>query len=278
MEEDGLEAVLQKAWEAGRAAWPSLAIAPEAFMRHLAQRMPAGAPLVASLGSMEVQDLYLACGCLQGDPTALAEFERHFLSQVSAYLARGDALPGFTDEVKQLLRVHLFVPGQETLPRIAAYTGRGPLGAWLRVTAVRSAINLRNAGKSRGTADRIDAMLAEVVSPDPELALLKMRHGREFRAAFEAALETLSDREGTIIQLYFLRGMTAAQIASLYDVTWRTVQRWVAAIQEKILAETRRHLASQLSISVRELDALMRVMQSQLSSTIARFFDKDPPR
>jgi RNA polymerase sigma-70 factor (ECF subfamily) len=275
-DDPALEALLAELWERARRAWPGIALEPAAFMRHLAERLPDGEAWREALAATHVEDLYLACACAAGDGAALAALERDFIARVSAYLARPDALPGFTEELKQHLRVHLLVPKDGLLPRIASYSGRGPLGGWLRMATVRAAINLQTAAQRTSAAEALPAELADAVAPDPDVAFLKLRHGAAFKAAFEAALETLTPREGTIIQLYFLRGMTAESIGRVYGVGLRAVQRWVLQIREKILARTRRELASRLAVSTRELEALMRLLQSQLSSTITRFFEDKP--
>src|SRR5215813_8887909 len=54
--------------------WPNVTIAEDEFVRAIAGRLAADAP-ARSLGAMQTDDLYLACGCATGDPGALAGFE-----------------------------------------------------------------------------------------------------------------------------------------------------------------------------------------------------------
>ena len=56
-------------------------------------------------------------------------------------MARIDSSSQFVDEVKQGLRERLLVGPP---PRIAEYSGSGPLGGWLRVVSVRLAITFND--------------------------------------------------------------------------------------------------------------------------------------
>ncbi|HEX8437141.1 MAG TPA: RNA polymerase subunit sigma-70, partial [Archangium sp.] len=112
---EGLEALLGKHLEAGRAAWPSVPLEPEAFMRHLARHLPPEDTLSDALHQLHGADLYLACACAAGDSQALLAFERHVLQKVPSRLGQ---LAGSTvDEVLQVLRQRLLLGRGDTLPR-----------------------------------------------------------------------------------------------------------------------------------------------------------------
>src|SRR5204863_54439 len=108
-------------------------------------------------------------------------------------LARIDANPAFVDEIRQRLRTKLFVPEAGETPKIADYTGRGPLGAWVRVAAMRTALNLR-----RGVVPESVSAFEDVASPVPandlELELIKGRYAPALRDAFRQALHELPER------------------------------------------------------------------------------------
>ena len=108
----------------------------------------------------------------------------NFMPALSDYLGRSEALTSFGDDVKQRVRERLFVPREGVLPRIASYTGRGPLAGWLRILATRTAIDARRA-QQRAAGHASDDGLCRVAaaSPDPELGYLKGRYAREFGEA-----------------------------------------------------------------------------------------------
>jgi RNA polymerase sigma-70 factor (ECF subfamily) len=267
-----LEETLRGLVEAARRAWPALDLPPETFVRHLAERLPAdpeGDPL-AVVAATHAADLYLACACARGDELAIAEFDRTFIAQISKYLSRADALPAVADEVKQTLRASLLVGNGEILPRIAGYSGRGPLGAWLRVTATRAALRLRDTERARNPANAGDAAVFPARG-DPEIDYLRTHYAEDFRGAFEATLASLSPREGSLLRLHFLDGMTIEAIGALYRVSGRTVKRWLARTRRRILDETHRRLAERLRISASDLDALIGLLRSRLDVSIVRF-------
>jgi hypothetical protein len=131
---------LDAALEAARAAWPSLAITDERFLRHLARSLGAtddpGPLLPAQLHSA---DLFLACACAEGDPRALVAFESRYGPEIDAALARVRVRPEMRDDVAQGVRTVLFVGGGDAPGKIAEYRGRGELRWWVRATVLRAA-------------------------------------------------------------------------------------------------------------------------------------------
>src|SRR5262245_6981403 len=77
-----LESGLAAAWEAGRAAWPQVALPAEPFVQHIAERLPAGADPMQVLRDLHAADLFLACACCRRDPSALELFETAVVASV----------------------------------------------------------------------------------------------------------------------------------------------------------------------------------------------------
>jgi len=271
-----LEATLQALLDTARARWPGFAdaVPDEDFLDYLADRLPTDGDVVAALSATHAADVYLACACVRAHAPALQAFDQHFISAVSSYLSRGDALPGIADEIKQTLRERLLMTEGRPLPRIANYSGRGPLGAWLRVIAAREALLLHASAKP--DAAGIEPPLDLAAPSDPELTFLKTHYKDDLRAAFESTLAALAPREGAILRLYYLEGMTAQSIGALYDASARTVQRWIVDMRERILAETHRRLGERLDLPKAELGSLVGLLQSQLEVSIWRFLEHTP--
>jgi RNA polymerase sigma-70 factor (ECF subfamily) len=266
-----LEEQLALAFQKGRAAWPSVAVVARAFIAHLARHVGGARDPVQALATIHVTDLYLACGCAQGDAAALRAFEDHFLGQATRLLMRVDSLPSFSEEVRQRVRERIFVAGPDALPRIATYSGRGPLAAWVRMATTRQAINLRQAQHGqRPAAEPLDAEGDSVLETDPELEYLKAKYGPQIRAAFVTTLAELSTREAAIVRLFFLEGMSADAIGRSFQVSARTVQRWLSQCREEILLRTRQQLKAQLKSDTGEVNSLMRVVGQDIDTTIAR--------
>ena len=165
-----MEAALRRAWEKGRAAWPKVELDEEVFAAHVLSKLApdAGAEEVDRL---DAAGLYLACACARGVPSALAELDLHVLAKVPEFLARIQGSSALPDEVRQILRERLLVGAGGEPPRIATYSGEGPLAAWVRVAAVRTALNLlekmdERLGHDSRAIERADA----ATTPEQEVA------------------------------------------------------------------------------------------------------------
>jgi RNA polymerase sigma-70 factor (ECF subfamily) len=240
-----------EAWQSVRAAWPALSVERAAFARYAEARQPRDENLA---------DLYLACACATGEARALSLFEQRFMPEVASYLRR--ATPALVDEVRQALRERLFVGASA---RISAYTGRGPLGAWLRTVAARLAVDLRASQPARATAEALST------TPDPELDYLKARYQPVFREALQAALAGLSVAERNMLRLHFLDGLTATQIAALERVAVSTVTRALERTRRRIVDETKRHFAARLALPRGESQSVLRLVRSHLDVSIRKF-------
>ncbi|MCE9668521.1 sigma-70 family RNA polymerase sigma factor [Myxococcus stipitatus] len=261
-----LESVLD-AWVAeGREAWPDVALPDEDFLTHVARRLEPG----MDLASLPAADLYLACACALGLPSAHAALERHVLPGVAPAVARVRGGGVDAAEVLQQLRQRLLVPeGAGRLPRIAEYQGAGPLAGWLRAAAVRTALNLQRSEGRRARVEE-DAEVGGLTGGglDVELDYLRQRHREDFRAALSDALAALSSRERTVLRLHVVEGLSLERIGAMYQTHKSTVSRWVAHARERVLVGARERLAERLQLSSDELHSLMRAVRSQLDLSL----------
>lgn len=214
-------------------------------------------------------DLALARACAEGDKRALAAFERKYLSKVPTYVARIDRSEAFADEVCQRLREKLFVRSGGRPGKIAEYTGRGPLAAWLRVAAVRTALNLK---RSSTTGEGGDGKELGAATGDPEIDYLRARYRKELNEAFRATLEDLPSDERTVLRMCHLDGLSVDEIAVAYRVHRTTAARWLATSREKILKETRRRLAAR--VGKQNLDSVLALVKSDLEVTLTRLLSR----
>jgi RNA polymerase sigma-70 factor (ECF subfamily) len=249
---------IREAFDRGRAAWAGVVVDAQVFAAHVG-RFEEEAELHP--------DLYLACACAHGDGAALALFDRSILSEVGGYVRRIDASPELADEVRQVLRERLLVGIGGAPPRIADYSGRGPLGAWVRVSAVRVAIDLR---RKRSTEPLAAASSEPVTNQlDPEAALLLARYQGEYQTALREALATLSAKERNLLRMHFVDGMTVDRVGTVYRVHRATAARWIQAIRERLLDETYRRLGERLRLSPAEFASLTAIVQSQLRVSLS---------
>lgn len=247
--------------EAGR-AFPGIALDMAAFSAYLGEKVGSIDELGSSLEKIHVTDLYLAWACAEGDPAALAIFDREQLARVRT-LARGSD----PAELEQLVRVRLLIADAGGMARIRQYSGRGPLAAWLRMVATRLAIDLTRAARP-GPVLPEHAEHGNFI--DPEMDYLKARYAAAFHAALERALTSLSAKERALLKLCYIEDATPAAIARMYDVSARTAQRWLLDARQRVLEQTRQELTSTLSLRPAELDSLFDVMKSRMQVTLRR--------
>jgi RNA polymerase sigma-70 factor (ECF subfamily) len=233
------------------------------FAAELGGRFTEGAESGAAVPSHAVEDLFVAWATARAIPEAVARFERDYLAPACSSVRSTDAA-----ELAQLVRVRLLVADGQERPRLSRYAGKGPLLAWVRMTASRVAIDL---ARKLGTERRAAEELSHASTPfDPELDYLKARYAEPFRNALERALRSLSERDATLIKLSYLDDISPSAMARTYGVSTRTVQRWIVDARAAVLEGARRILADELHVDPAELDGLMRLAQSQLKVTLER--------
>jgi RNA polymerase sigma-70 factor (ECF subfamily) len=239
------------------------------FARYLAARLPAQ-PSPADLTAVHGEDLYLACACATGVPGALEAFDRQFLGgELERALARITSSAPVLEEVRQQLRVKLFV-GESGPGKIVDYSGRGPLAGWVRVAAVRTALNLvTRQAPDTPSGDEEEPLLGVA---DPETEYLKTQHRAEFEQAFRAALSTLSIEQRQLLRLHYVDGLTLGQIGRLRQVHESTISRRLLAARDQLLAETRRALSAELHLGQAEVDSLMGRVMSRADVTLSTLF------
>ena len=240
-------------------------------VHRLRGRAPARDSPAPALAKVDAEGLYLACACASGIDEALAAFDRRYASEArAALLSRGEGAAA-TDDAMQVLRERLFVaatPGGAG--KISEYSGRGPLSAWVRMAAVRIALNQRRGRPRDASAEQ--TRLAQFVSPadDLELGYVKARHSRAFAQAFAEAFSSLSERQRNVLRLHAVEGLGAEKIARAFRVHAASVRRWIADSRQLLLEQTRLHLARQLRLTPSELDSLIGALQSQLDVSIRK--------
>jgi RNA polymerase sigma-70 factor (ECF subfamily) len=259
-----LEGELRAFWAAARAAWPGVVIDAAAFMQFLAERSGEGLP-----SSERAGDLYIACACSLGEPSALDAFHRHYRGVVARAISRTDSSEAFLDDVLQALALKLLVRAGDAAAGIVQYRGRSTLRAWLATAAARTALNLRRA-KAEQPHEEVRSGIAALESrADPELLLLKARYKSEFEASIRAALGAIAPEQRTLLLLQIVDGLTLPELAATQRVSRATVARRLAAAREALFEETRRELPRRLRLTASEYESVLALIRSQLEISLA---------
>jgi RNA polymerase sigma-70 factor (ECF subfamily) len=243
-------------------AYPKVALTREAFASHLAR---SDAPPAS------FDDLFLACAASHGDAAAIAELEAMHLPALRRVLVGSGPRSIDADDLVQGLRERLFsaVAGA---PKVAEYSGRAPLGAWLRVVAARFAVS---AGRKRGelpTAEALDQLPAEGKGADPELAYLRAKYKDVFQAAFRDAARTLAPEDRNVLRYYYSEGLTIDQIGSIYRLHRVTASRRVRRARATLLEATRAELMRSHFESASELHSVLRAVESEVALSLHTLF------
>ncbi|MFY0566052.1 sigma factor-like helix-turn-helix DNA-binding protein [Archangium lansingense] len=268
---EGLETLLRGLLEAGKAAWPTVTLAPETFVRHLARHLP-GDGSAEVLRQLHGADLYLACACAMGERQALLAFEQHVLQKVPARL--GQIPESTADEVLQVMRQRLLLGRGDTPPKIADYSGRGPLLAWVRIIGVRIVGELASQDGRQELFNEPPETLARMLAPDdPERELLKADSRQALVTALRTALAAMPERERAMLRLHHIHGLTMDRLATMYGEPRSSVARRVMQARERLLKLTRGELASRLKLEGVELESLLGLVRSRLDLSLNRLMD-----
>jgi RNA polymerase sigma-70 factor, ECF subfamily len=272
---EDLERALAALVARGRAAWPGFLVDDASFAAHVAARWTDAVVTPAALDAGEAADLYLACACTRGERAALTAFDATHRKLIRDAVRRINARPQVVDDATHLVIDRLLVAAPGEPPRIAQDTGRSPLAAFVRVVAVRIALDVVRSER----ADRIgDDALADIGDDrdDPELQYLKQLYKDQFRVAFAAALSRLSARERALLRYQVVDDLSVDQIAALLGRPRSTVGRHLVEARNELIAETRAELRRQLRIERNELSSVLRLVQSSVDVSVRRLLGEGP--
>jgi RNA polymerase sigma-70 factor (ECF subfamily) len=226
--------------------------------------------LAEAVDQLVIEDLYLAFACSRGDGKALLRFQEHVTQEIRAANTKLGVPPDRADDLQQRLWQKLLVAAGGR-PRVLDFSGRGRLRHWVRVAAVRVALDELRSMKPRREVLRDEELLG-AASPDhdPEMQLLKQMYGHEFRQAFEASVRNLEPEDRNVLRSYYVARLTIDEIAAAFGIHRATAARRVARARSTLLAGTRRELGERLRLSTAELKSVMRLIQSQLHVSVGR--------
>jgi RNA polymerase sigma-70 factor len=265
-----LAGALAAFYREGRAAWPALPpLSPADLVSRLAFHLPPESDPVAHVRSLVAPDFYLACACLLALPGAIETFDAELLARVPSFIAHIDRSPDFADEIRQTLRQRLLVATDERQPRIADYSGRGALATWVRVSAVRIALNHRADPYQARRIDDQAVFDKLAVSASADAELLRARHAGALTDALKHAMAALTSEQRIILRMYFAAGQSTDRIAAALRVNRSTAARRLVAARQAVFAETRRLLQERLPVDTEEFASLALALHDQLNISLS---------
>jgi RNA polymerase sigma-70 factor (ECF subfamily) len=263
-----LGAVLAAACARGRAAFPYVALDDQTFVRYLARAINKDDRTASTIPALPLEDLYLACACLEGGEKAAVAFATRYGDTIRDSIGR--IVAGMeAEDIQEQLVLALLVGSESAPPTIGSYSGRARLDRWVGVAARRAALTWLRRNQAEMRARR--AAAAEPSSVDgasPETAYMKERYRGEFERALTEALGRLPERDRVLLRLYLVNGVTVDRIATMFKVGQATVSRWLASARSILLDDIKEALRSRLGTSSDELASLARMVASRLDVTL----------
>jgi RNA polymerase sigma-70 factor (ECF subfamily) len=252
---------VRSAWDQGRLALPKVRLAEDAFARGLDALGVAPADLQERPG-----DLFLAVACLGGDNAALAEFDRSFVASIPRHVASFRLGAAQLADLQQDLRVRLLAGDR---PRLATYSGRASLAAWMRVIAIRVALDMAAArDRPQSEVPSLEDLVASYSSPDVRVARESLRP--KLQEALRESFATLSPQERTLLRLHFIDGLNIDAIGRVFRVHRSTVGRWLVTVRSQIFEHVRKELSLDFKPTASEVRSIFRLVKSDLRLSIDR--------
>ena len=267
------EEAAQVMFAEARARQPELTAPFEPFRSRLAVLLAEGLEVSAE----RADDLLLACACAEGQAAALQRFEQQLMPGARAAMSRVTADANLVDEAAQELRERLFL-GEA--PRIGAFSGRGPLWKWLRITATRTAHDVLRArtdplDRAVAEATAVERLLLECGEGEPEFRLVRVRYQSLFREVFAEAVAALTTEERTLLRLRYLENQGIDRLAIPFRAHRATMARRLQSIREKLLAEVQQGLqARDPRLRDEDLQSVWRAVKSHIHCSFSRLLQE----
>lgn len=260
---DSLEAMHAEA----SSLWTEVHVTFEAFTAAIARAEASG----IARTEIHANDLYLALGCLAGQPRAVVTFEREIMSAVRPSVERASRDGAVSPEdVMQWTREKLLVGSEEDRPKLEQYTGKGPLVGWVRVVAVREALQDRR--KSKRQRARDDTSLLDGGPPvvGMEVSLLRERYAASFKTAVQDALRRLTPEQRSLLRFHTHDGLTIDELAPMLGIHRATAARRLERARADALEHTRTILRDTHGLSDSEARSLCIVLGREVDVSIKR--------
>lgn len=250
--------------EGAMLALPGVEVDRDAFRGTLEQRIAeAGAP-----EAVNAADLLLAFATLAGDQIATRELDRRLVRAVRTAVARFEGL--HVEELEQQVRQRVLVGDKGSGPKLAKYTGRGAIVAWLKAVAGSLAIDEARKLKPDRSANEDELVATASSEAGPEVSLLNAQQKQHFNAAFKEALTRLTPQERTVMKMKFVDDLAVEDIGRAFAVHRTTAMRWLEKAQAQVMEETRKLMAQRLGLRTSEIKSMLRVMQPSIAERLSR--------
>jgi RNA polymerase sigma-70 factor (ECF subfamily) len=239
-----------------RWAWPEFA---RAFDEHAANGAEA----------QPTADDYVRLACLADRPGATRVLDRDYIEPLRGRVSKVCLTPETTDAALQELRGKLLLP---PTPRLASYRATGDFRVWLRVVAMRTAIDVAQGARGRGERrDELPEHL-EAITLGPEAHFVKEEWRVILRSSLQVAVKRLPEGERHALRMHTLAGASIDQIGEVLSVHRATAARWLLAAKDKLRVYLREELALRIGSGGSAVELFLEEMPSRLDVSLSRIF------
>lgn len=259
--------VVREMYAEGRGHWSELALSFEDFQKFCEKMREGDVHLVRARAYST--DVYLCCACALGNEAAQAVFKSEAEEVVRGAIVRVRAETDFVQETLQEFWKKMLVG---TGARVGEYRGRGPLLAWMRISAARLAIDRNRAVRAveAREADLGDCWTEQAFGP--ESTLTRARFHEPFRAALKHAIFAMPKKDRNVLRMHVVGRCSIDQIGRAYNVHRATAARWLEQARERILLGVRTELdAVGVRLSDSEFQSVARIVGGDLAREISMF-------
>jgi RNA polymerase sigma-70 factor len=254
------------------------------------------------LQELQIEDLYLAAACAQGNEHAWWDFDsgyRRYIERIARHLASAE---NAAEEVIDHVYVELYgtrvVEGVRQ-SKFATYTGRGTLKGWLRTIVWHAVVDMHRArrdevsldewSESGGEAEDRPGFRAETKNSEREIfdRIALERYADASAAAFDGAFGSLEDHERLLLLYYHVDELKLREIARLVEqpesplrrwfqrqskkrvsapesrVHESTVMRWLERTYQKLLSNFKQELGTNRGLTASEIEVCLEIAGSE---------------
>src|SRR5215212_5869394 len=197
--------------------------------------------VAAFLNQLQIDDLFLALACANGNERAWWEFDqqhRSYLERVARHLAKTEM---DAQEVVDSVYVELYgtrVVDGERVSKFSTYSGRGSLRGWLRTVVWHSLVDLHRAGHDEVSLDEMTENIGEgaahanfaeaPLGGETEMIgqLARDRYRGATLSAIENAFSTLEAHEKLLLLYYHVENLKLREIARLVENEGSPLRGW----------------------------------------------------
>jgi RNA polymerase sigma-70 factor (ECF subfamily) len=247
------------------AMWPQVSVPLGRFREVLEAGIAAGG---TTLETIHAGDLYLVAAILAGDAAAVAVLENDVMGQVHGSIVRACKPNGNPEDTVQTTLAKLLTGPPE--PKLAQYTGKGPLVGWVRVIAVREALQAQRKTKKEVLGDEELLTGRGATAASVEMKMLKDIHGPSFGKAVQDAMRRLTSEQRALLRFSVRDGLTIDQIAPMLGIHRATAARRLEKARMDALAHTQAILRERHGLSDSEAKSLCLALGREVDVSLGR--------